>query len=160
MPGITSVEIMDENKRILLIDDEEVITFGFSRVLGGPGVVVDCAQSADEARILIDTNSYAAAVVDLRLSNSTDLEGLELINHLKAKQAKCRIIMLTAYGDDDIRTRAIVKGADLFFEKPIDPEQIRDALKIMHVLEDPVPQESRIVKKVTEGLKSEISPQT
>jgi ActR/RegA family two-component response regulator len=125
---------MENNKRILLIDDEEVMTFGFSRVLAGPGVVIDCAHTAADAERLMDTNVYNAAVVDLRLSNTVELEGLALVNRLKSSQKTCRIIVLTGYGDDDVRLYTIVKGADLFLEKPIDPESVKKALTIMHVL--------------------------
>ena len=43
---------MNQNKRILLIDDEEVILFGFKKVLTEPGVEIDCAQTIEEARDL------------------------------------------------------------------------------------------------------------
>jgi two-component system NtrC family response regulator len=122
---------MNTNSKILLIDDEEVITFGFSRVLEERGTEVDCAQTAEEARKYITTNQYNAAIVDLRLSDSTDLEGFDLIRLLHASQSNCKIVVLTAYGDNDIKKRVEAERVDLFFEKPIEPEIVRDSLKIL-----------------------------
>jgi DNA-binding response OmpR family regulator len=112
-------------KKILLIDDEEVILFGFKQVLSAPKLHIDTASTVEEANALIDKNSYAAAVIDLRLSNSTKLEGLELVSVLKRAQKDCHVIVLTAYGDDEVHQKALSAGADLFLEKPVDPDLIR-----------------------------------
>lgn len=123
----------NKKKKILLIDDEEVILFGFKQVLSAPKLQVDTASTVEEAKALIEKNSYAAAVVDLRLSSSTALDGLELVAILKKKQMECRIIVLTAYGDDEVHQKALQAGADLFLEKPVDPDLIKKNLEIMGV---------------------------
>ena len=120
-------------KKILLIDDEEVILFGFIRVLSEPGLAIDGATTVEEAMRLAEQNVYAAAVVDLRLSSSMVMEGFYLIPYLKSIQANCRIIVLTAYCEDSIRHRAIEAGADLFLEKPVDPKIIKENLKAMGI---------------------------
>ncbi|MBN1130274.1 MAG: response regulator [Chitinispirillaceae bacterium] len=118
----------DEKKRILLIDDEEAVLFGFRQVLMEPWVQVDTASTADAAKALMEKNVYAAAIVDLRLSNSTAMEGLDLVTLLKTVQKHCRVIVLTAYGDESIRSNAFSLGADLFLEKPVDPETLKQNL--------------------------------
>jgi DNA-binding NtrC family response regulator len=122
-----------DKKRILLIDDEEVILFGFKQVLAEPWLTVDTASSAIDANALLSVWTYAAVVVDLRLSNSMALEGLELIPIIKNLHKDCRIIVLTAYSDELIRRQALDAGADLFLEKPVDPEQIKENLREMGV---------------------------
>ena len=94
---------MKKGKRILVIDDEEVISFGFSMVFKEPGVEVDCAQSVEDVQKLIAVHHYDAAIVDLRLSDSTEMEGFDCIRLLRSSQGKCRIIVLTAFGDDEVR---------------------------------------------------------
>jgi len=120
---------MPINKRILLVDDEEVITFGFSRVLAAPEVAVDLAHTVNEAQALMSANRYDAAIIDLRLSNSTEMEGFDLVTYLRSRQKACRIMVLTAYGEDGIRAQAMAAGADLFYEKPIEPESIKNILR-------------------------------
>jgi DNA-binding NtrC family response regulator len=123
----------NKKKRILLIDDEEVILFGFKQVLSAPKLLVDTASAVEEAKKLIEKNSYVAAVVDLRLSNASLLEGLELVTLLKKNQVECRTIVLTAYGDDDVHQKALLAGADFFLEKPVDPDLIRKNLEELGV---------------------------
>lgn len=120
---------MNNGKRIILIDDEEVITFGFSKVLEEPGVEVDCAQSLEEARACINAHRYDAAIVDLRLSSSTEMEGFECIRLLRSRQGECQIIVLTAFCDTDCKEEAGTLGVVHFFEKPMEPEIMRDALR-------------------------------
>ena len=122
-----------EIKKILLIDDEEVILFGFKQVLMEPWLQVDTASTAGEAKALSEKNVYCAAIVDMRLSSSTAMEGLDLIPLLKTMQKNCRIIVLTAYGDEVIRRKAFNFGADLFLEKPVDPETLKKNLAALGI---------------------------
>ena len=119
---------MSQDKRILLIDDEEVITFGFSKVLHEPGVQIDCAHTLEEAQTYIAAHQYDAAIIDLRLSNSIEIEGFSCIRLLRSCQQHCRIVVLTAYGDKRLREEAKELGVALFFEKPMEPEKIREVL--------------------------------
>jgi DNA-binding response OmpR family regulator len=137
IPGLISgLTIINKDKRILLIDDEEVIAFGFSIVLEESGVKVDCAQTLEEAQNCIDAHHYDAAIVDLRLSNSTEMEGFDCIRLLRSRQSACKIIVMTAYGGNGFKDQAMALGADLFFEKPIEPEKIREALKTFGIYND------------------------
>jgi two-component system, response regulator RegA len=120
-------------KRILIVDDEEVILFGFKQVLSEPWLIVDTAETVNEAVTLIASNSYAAAILDLRLSNSLILEGLEFVPLLKKAQKGCRIIVITAYGDEATKRTALDSGADLFLEKPADPDDIKKILISMGI---------------------------
>ena len=120
--------------RILLVDDEEVITFGFSKVLAGPGIIIDCAQTADEAKILTDKYSYTAAMIDLGLSNSNILEGIDVVRLLKQSQPDCVLVVITAYGEDDTRKHTMEAGADIFLEKPVEPQKFKEVLRELGVL--------------------------
>lgn len=120
---------MNNIKRILLVDDEEVITFGFTLVLNEPGVVVDSANTIEAATELIEANNYDAVIVDLRLSNSLEIEGFTCIRLLRQRKMDCRIIVLTAYGDKQLRDVATSLGVDMFLEKPIEPEEIKETLR-------------------------------
>jgi DNA-binding response OmpR family regulator len=124
---------MKKAKRILLIDDEDVIVFGFTKVLQEPGVELDCAQTVEEAQNCITTHQYDAALVDLRLSNSTKMEGFDCIRLLRSSQRDCRILVLTAFGDNSSRDKAEALGVDMFLEKPIEPETIKKTLKTFGV---------------------------
>ena len=124
---------MEKAKRILLIDDEDVIVFGFTKVLQEPGVELDCAQTVEEAQNCIAAHQYEAAIVDLRLSNSTKMEGFDCIRLLRSSHKDCRILVLTAFGDNMSRDKAEALGVDMFLEKPMEPETIKKTLKIFGI---------------------------
>jgi two-component system, response regulator RegA len=127
---------MKKTKRILLIDDEDVILFGFTKVLQEPGIELDCAQTLEEVRSCIAVHKYEAAIVDLRLSNSMEMEGLDCVRLLRSSKDECRIFVLTAYGDNKIKDEAEALGVDMFLEKPIEPSIIRKTLKTFGIYDN------------------------
>jgi CheY-like chemotaxis protein len=124
---------MAASARILLVDDEEAILFAFGEMLRTPQMVVDVAASLDEARQMLEQHSYQAVVADLRLSGSTNVEGYEVIRMTKRLQPQCKVIVITAYGGDDIKARVFALGADSYLEKPVSPTVVAVLLKTMLV---------------------------
>jgi DNA-binding response OmpR family regulator len=117
--------------RILIVDDEEVILFGFKKVLSGPGITVDTASSFKDAVRQIQFKSYTSIVTDLRLSGSETSEGLDVIREARRIQTACAIVVITGYGDSDTRENVLKRGADRYLEKPVAPERVRELLQSM-----------------------------
>ena len=82
------------------------------------GYAVDCARETAEAEALLHENDYALAILDLRLSGTHGAEGLDLIDSVRARSPRTRIILLTAYGSREIEAEARRRGADAFLQKP------------------------------------------
>jgi DNA-binding response OmpR family regulator len=120
---------MDAFQRILLVDDEAAILFAFSQFLKAPGVMIDSAETVEKAVGLITSNDYRAAVVDLRLTGATSMEGCDIIRLIKQRRPSTTIVVVTAYGGEEIRETVVRLGADFYFEKPISPKVIRETLK-------------------------------
>jgi len=120
--------------RILVVDDEDVILFAFKKVLSGPGVVIETALSFKDAWRLILLKSYTAIITDLRLSGVEMREGFEVIKEAKRIQTECKIIVITGYGGNDTREKVFKLGAEIFLEKPVDPDKIKVLLQSMGVL--------------------------
>ena len=113
------------------MDDEFSILFAYKKVLQCPDVLIDAAESKEEALRLLDENHYQAAILDLSLHGSTGEEGFELVSLIREKYGnpKITIIMITAYGTPEIKDQAYKLGADYYFEKPVSTNTIRDALE-------------------------------
>jgi CheY-like chemotaxis protein len=120
--------------RILVVDDEDVVLFSFKKVLGGPGIAVDTALSFKEAWRLIQLKSYKAIITDLRLSGVELKEGLEVVKEARRIQTECKIIVITGYGESDTREKVFKLGAEIYLEKPVAPEKIKELLQSMGVL--------------------------
>lgn len=123
-------EIEDKQfKKILIVDDEETLLFGFSKVLESPFMSVDTAQTVHKAKQLISVNFYHAVIVDLRLTGSTEMEGLEIVKFIRKVNSECTIIVLTAFSGKDIVERVNDVGAHFYFEKPISPGLIKNIIQ-------------------------------
>jgi DNA-binding response OmpR family regulator len=116
-------------KRILLVDDESAVLFAYKKVLQRNQVIVDTAGSMEETLGLLERNNYNAAILDLRLGGESCEEGFELISAIKNKHQQTTIIMITAYGNQEIKDRAYKLGANYYFEKPVSTNIIQTTLK-------------------------------
>ena len=115
-------------KRILIVDDEDAILFALSRVLSRDGIAVDTAQSEEEANRLLAENSYRAVVADLRLSGAEDMAGFRVVQAAKQNDPSTKVIVITAYGNSEIRERAFAAHADCYMEKPVSAGELRRVL--------------------------------
>ena len=120
-----------ETNRILLVDDEEAFLFGFSRILQSNEVSVDTAKSAASAKSLIQSTHYKVIISDLILSNSSKIEGYDIIRYAKEVQPHSKIIIITAYGKEDTKEQMSLLGVDYFFEKPVSPMNLKGIIAAM-----------------------------
>lgn len=112
---------------ILIIDDEAPIRFALERYFGSQGCAVDTAATSEEAEQLIAGRAYAAAVVDLRLGDTT--EGFALIDTIRSVRPQTKLLMLTAYGSPDVEIEAREHGVDAFLNKPKPLGEIAEVLE-------------------------------
>jgi DNA-binding NtrC family response regulator len=116
-------------KHLLVVDDEKTILVAFKKLFQCPDVEVDTAETFEDATGLLNEQSYDAVIADLRLSGIAGEEGLEVIRYVKDRHPETRIILITAYGNQNIMKKAYSLGASFYFEKPVSTNVIKDALK-------------------------------
>ena len=102
--------------RILLVDDEPAILFGFSRFLSQVGYEVKESSCLSEAREALCSEEFNAVILDLMLP---DGNGIDWIPDLRAAVPDIAIIVVTGAGDIPIAVEAMRRGADNFLTKPI-----------------------------------------
>jgi two-component system response regulator (stage 0 sporulation protein F) len=121
-------------KHVLVVDDETTILIAFKKLLESPELEVDIAETMEDAWELLSNKFYQAVIADLRLSGIAGEEGLEIIRYVKERDPETRIILITAYGNQDVMKRAYNLGASFYFEKPVSANVIKDALRNMGVI--------------------------
>ncbi len=126
-------------KRILLTDDEEAILVAFKKILQGPDIAVDTADSVDTACSLLLQQAYDAIIVDLRLEGTASLVGLDLVRFARHHAPFALIIVVTAYGDQDIEYSVLGSGASYYLEKPVSPSIVRNILLAEGICSKPLP---------------------
>lgn len=119
--------------RLLLVDDDDAVLFGFREYLLGCGFVVDTASRREEAEALLAERSYDAVVSDLRLSGVRLVEGLDIVSAAQLANPRPFVVLISAYLTPQIEAEAISRGADRILNKPLSPvaivRQLRTALK-------------------------------
>lgn len=116
---------MDRVHRVLVVDDEEPIRKGLSRMASGLGHDVDVAPSAEEALQRALTLTPDLIITDLHMPGRS---GLELIEDLKDRGIESTVIVLTAHGSIDSAIEATRKGVYDYLVKPIEPERMQTVI--------------------------------
>jgi response regulator RpfG family c-di-GMP phosphodiesterase len=107
-------------KRILIVDDEPSILLSLSHFLRSDEVTVVTCSRIEEAEEALDRYRFDLAIADIRLSGVYGIEGLELLSYIKKISPGTEVIIMTAYGSDEVKEAAYRRGAYHYFEKPID----------------------------------------
>ena len=115
---------MAEAVQVLIVDDEPTILLGLSHVLRGTGARVTPCLGRDEAMEAIQNQRFDMALLDVRLSGSEAQAGLDLLTHLKQQSPRTYVIVMTAYGTEDVRREALARGASHYYDKPINLDHL------------------------------------
>lgn len=109
--------------RILIIDDDHEVRTSLQTVLETLGYATHTAASGEEGLNAIEKTAFDLVLCDLRLPG---VSGLEV---LKQKSSPVPLILMTAYGNQDIATQAAHAGAFDYISKPINPDDLVFVLK-------------------------------
>jgi two-component system, OmpR family, response regulator len=101
--------------RILVVEDDKKIASFVVNGLKQSGFAVDHALDGEDGLFRAQTISYDAAVVDLMLPK---LDGLKLIQELRAHQVHTPVLILSAKASVDDRVRGLQAGGDDYLTKP------------------------------------------
>ena len=107
-------------KKILVVDDEPSILLSLSHLLSNDRVVVITCSRMEEAEEALSRYAFDLVIADIRLSGIYGVEGLELLSYIKRVSPETTVIIMTAYGSEDMRDLAYRRGAYHYYEKPID----------------------------------------
>jgi len=101
--------------RILVVEDDRKIASFVVNGLKQSGFAVDHCGDGEEALVLAETTPYDATIVDLMLPK---LDGLSLIQRLRARGLRLPVIILSAKGSVDDRVKGLQAGGDDYLTKP------------------------------------------
>jgi DNA-binding response OmpR family regulator len=122
-----------ETKKILIVDDEPAVLSTLSYSLRAPGVEVVTASRVESAEAALEKYFFDLVIADIRMSGILGVEGLELLSYVKKNSPKTKVIILSGSGSDDLRKHALERGADHYYDKPIDIKDLMDRVKEMGI---------------------------
>jgi DNA-binding response OmpR family regulator len=115
-----------DQKRILVIDDDESVLATIARILELEGYKAETAKTGKEAIEKSNLGSYDLAIIDLRLP---DMDGTDLLTAMRDTTPRMIKIMLTGYPSAGDRTVTIRENADSYLVKPIDVDDLLKTIK-------------------------------
>lgn len=111
--------------RVLVVEDEKMISLPLARLLRAEGWSVVVAGTAAAALAEVEKNNFDAALIDLGLP---DQSGHEVCCVLRAA-GDAAILILTARSDEDSVVRALEEGADDYIIKPFRTRELASRLR-------------------------------
>ena len=110
-------------KRILIVDDDEMVRMALNELLKPEGYEVHTASGGAEALTRLDHNGYDLLMLDIIMP---EMNGIELCKKIREKEdyREIPIVFLTAKSRDEDRAQGLEAGANLFLSKPISPDKL------------------------------------
>ena len=111
--------------KILLVDDEPVITRGYSRTLAAAGFQVVVANNGAAAVALCREHQFDAIVSDIAMP---EMSGLELLRAVREHDLDMPVVIMTGAPAVRSAIEAMEYGAYRYLLKPVDPVQLEEVL--------------------------------
>ena len=110
-------------KRILVVDDDEMVLMALEELLKPEGYEIQTVSSGTEALQKLDENHYDLLMLDVIMP---EMDGFALCKRIREKEKfkETPIVFLTAKSRDEDRIRGLEAGANLFLSKPISPDKL------------------------------------
>ncbi|MDP6636467.1 MAG: response regulator [Phycisphaerae bacterium] len=121
---------MPERPVVLVVEDDHEMNQLQCELLDVHGFDSRAAYTGAQAIELCDECHADAVLLDLMLP---EIDGFETCRRLKSQAAadKLPIVMITAMDGDDCRQKGLEAGADAYFTKPFDPDQVISTLTVL-----------------------------
>jgi two-component system alkaline phosphatase synthesis response regulator PhoP len=118
---------MGEPIEALIVDDEDSLRFFVQAALRREGLNATGAASGEEALELLRDNRYDVTVLDLMLGGKVD--GLKVLEAIRWRWPDMAVVILTAHGSLESAMAAISEGVDGYLLKPVEPAELRLAVR-------------------------------
>ena len=109
--------------KVFIVDDSKIVCKGLQQLLINitDVEIVGQAHNARDAIKSISKSKPDVVILDIRLSG---LSGIDILKDIRAKKLPIRVIMLTNYPYPQYRKKCKELGADYFFDKVREIEEI------------------------------------
>lgn len=122
------LESIRPNARILIIEDDEEMRSLLDDFFVEEGFETDSISNGYEALGILIKKPFDLIMTDIRMPGLT---GLDILPRIKKLQPGVPIIVITAFGSEEVHQRAYERGATVYLEKPIHFEKLRELIHQM-----------------------------
>ncbi len=118
---------MKHIKRVLVVDDEEDLTWSISKNLAKDKDKYElvCVNSGKDALNVLNQVPVDLVISDIRMP---EISGLDLLLTIKKEFPTTKVIIMTAYGSEAIQKEVYRRGSIAYIEKPFEIETLRQLI--------------------------------
>ncbi len=124
----TTTESTQTLGTVYVVDDDEAVRDSIRWLLEASDYKVELYDSGESFIAKYDPYAIAVLLLDVRMNG---MSGLEVQEHLIARNADLPIIFITGHGDVPMAVNALKKGAVDFIEKPFDQAALKQQVERM-----------------------------
>ena len=116
-----------KRKRVLIVDDEEDLTWSISKHLSKDKDKYELT-AVNDAKTALEVLSQVP--VDLVVSDirMPEISGLDLLLEIRRKYPSTKVIIMTAYGSSEVQQEANERGCFKYLEKPFEIQELRQMI--------------------------------
>lgn len=114
--------------KLLIVEDDPMMGASLQAALGNAGFEVHWLTDGESALVALSNEFYRAAVLDITLPG---MDGLALLEHLRASGSTLPVLMLTARDTTRDKVQCFDSGADDFLVKTTDMEELIARLRAL-----------------------------
>jgi len=111
-------------KRVLVVDDEQIVRDSCERALTDAGYSVRTVGSGRDALTACRSERFDVMLTDLKMP---EMDGLEIARAVRKEFPDVRVVIITGYPSRDSARRAESLGIFDYLEKPLSPERLSEA---------------------------------
>jgi two-component system, OmpR family, response regulator len=101
--------------RVLIVEDDRKAAETLAKALGDAGYQTEIAEDGEKGFELASSSVYRVLIIDRMLPN---LDGLSLVERLRARGDRTPVLIISALGAVDDRVRGLRSGGDDYLPKP------------------------------------------
>jgi DNA-binding NtrC family response regulator len=112
-------------KKVLVIDDEQIVLNSVEKILGQGDYEVEATLSGRQGLEWALSKSYDIVLTDVRMP---DMGGMLILRDIKKAKPSMPVIIITGYANVQTAMQAMKLGAAEYIEKPFTPDQLLKAV--------------------------------
>lgn len=112
--------------KLLLVEDEEMLSKSIAKGLGMLGYAVDCAYDGEEALYFYELNEYDLMILDLNLPK---IDGMEVLRRIRSQDEEFRVLILSARNTLEDKVSGLDCGSNDYLTKPFEFKELEARIR-------------------------------
>ena len=112
--------------KLLLVEDEEMLSKSVAKGLKILGYSVDCAYDGEEALYFYELNQYDLMILDLNLPK---LDGMEVLRRIRSQDEDFRVLILSARNSLEDKISGLDEGSNDYLTKPFEFKELEARIR-------------------------------